>query len=209
MNQQFSVSMPDPFEHDSDDYERLLAQVLLGDNGAARTLVGRAAPLIRRVVNRLAPPSVREDLIQEVWAHFWARNCLVLQRWDRRGPFVHYITVVARNLVIDRLARLPPLSEDEVPDLPDPDDPERTLETRQLAECLDRAKGRLSETHRQLIHLRHELGLKHREIADTLDRTMGYVAGTLARAERYLREELWETCRDHLGRFGAIFGRNE
>jgi RNA polymerase sigma factor (sigma-70 family) len=124
---------------------------------------------------------------------------------------VHYVAVVARNLAKDRLASLPrPTAPiEEAPDLADPDDPERTLETRQLAECLDRAKGRLSETYRKMIHLRHDLGLTHREIANSLDKTMGYVAGTLARAERYLREELWETCRDHLARFGAIFGRNE
>ena len=91
-----------------------------------------------------------------------------LQKWDRRGPFVHFIAVVASNLVRDRLASLPKPTApiDEVPDPADHDDPERILETKQLAECLEKAKGRLSDTHRQLIWLRHELGLKHREIAD-------------------------------------------
>lgn len=207
MNQQFQQSMPDPFEHEPDEYQCLMAQVLLGDNGAARTLVSRLAPLIRRVVSRRAPPSVKEDLIQEVWAHLWARNCLVLQRWDRQGPFVHYVAVVAQNLVRDRLASLPrPTAPMQgAPDLADPDDPERMLQTRQLAECIERAKERLSQTHRQLIHLRHEVGLKHREIADRLGRTVGYVGGSLARAERYLRDELLETCRDHLGWVRSIF----
>jgi RNA polymerase sigma factor (sigma-70 family) len=211
MNQQFQASMPDPFDLDPNEYRRLLANVLMGDGVAERTLVSRVGPLVRRVVSRLAPPDLREDLIQDVWAHFWARNCLVLQRWDGRGPFVHYVATVAGNLAKDRLRRLPrPAAPiEEAPEIADPDDPEQTLETRQLAECLDRAKGRLSETYRRMIHLRHELGLSHREIADNLDKTMGYVAGTLARAERYLRDELWETCRDHLERFGAIFGRNE
>jgi RNA polymerase sigma factor (sigma-70 family) len=124
---------------------------------------------------------------------------------------VHYVAIVAGNLTKDRLRCLPrPAAPiEEVPEIADPDDPEQTLETRQLAECLDRARERLSDTYRRIIHLRHDLGLSHREIADNLDKTMGYVAGTLARAERYLREELWETCRDHLEKFGAIFGRNE
>jgi RNA polymerase sigma factor (sigma-70 family) len=94
---------------------------------------------------------------------------------------------------------------EEAPDLPDHDDPERALATKQLVECLARAKERLSHTHRQIIQLRHDLGLKHREIAERLGRTIGYVSGTLARAERHLREELLETCRDHLGSYRSIF----
>jgi RNA polymerase sigma-70 factor (ECF subfamily) len=199
--------MPDPFEHDPAVYECVLAQVLMGDDDAARTLVDRLAPLIRRVVTRLAPHNRREDLIQEVWAHLWSRNCQVFQRWNRRGPFVHYVAVVASNLVRDRLATVsqPTLPIEEAPEVPADDDPERELETRQLAECLERAKERLSQTHRHLIDLRHDLDLKHREIAERIGKSLGYVAATLARAERRLREEVWERCRDHLGSFRSIF----
>ena len=75
----------------------------------------------------------------------------------------------------------------------------------QLAECLERAKGRLSKMHRDLIHMRHELAFKHQEIAAKLGKTIGYVGSTLARAERYLREQIIETCADHLGSFRTIF----
>jgi RNA polymerase sigma factor (sigma-70 family) len=199
--------MPDPFDANPAVYEKLLAKVLLGDNGAARTLVSRLAPIIRRVATRFAPPDLGEDLIQEVWTHLWSGNCRVLQKWDRSGPLVHYVAVVASNLMRDRLARRTILTEpiEDCPDPPDSDDPARTVEVRQLAECLEKAKGRLSQMHRDLIYMRHELALKHQEIATKLGTTIGYVGTTLARAERYLREEILETCADHLGSFRSIF----
>lgn len=201
--------MPDPFDTNPAAYEKLLAKVLLGDNGAARALVSRLAPIIRRVANRLARsrPDLREDLIQEVWTHLWSSNCRVLQQWNRTGPLVSYVAVVASNLIRDRLRIRTIATEpiEECPDPPDPDDPARTVEVRQLVECLEKAKGRLSQMHRDLIHMRHELAFSYQEIATKLGRTIGYVGTTLRRAERYLGEEIEETCADHLGSFRSIF----
>lgn len=199
--------MPNPFDTSPAACEKLLAKVLLGDNGAERMLVSLLAPIIRRVAYRIAPANAREDFIQEVWTHLWSNNCRVLQKWNRTGPLVHYVAVVASNLMRDRLARPTIVTEpiDDCPDPPDPDDPARTVEVRQLAECLERAKARLSQMHRDLIYMRHELAMKHQEIASRLGKTIGYVGTTLARAERYLREELMEACADHLGSFRSIF----
>jgi RNA polymerase sigma factor (sigma-70 family) len=199
--------MLDSFDTNPAIWESLLAEVLLGDDDAARKLVNGLAPIVRRIAGRLAPPDLREDLIQEVWTHVWSGNCRVLQRWDRTGPLINYVAVVASNLIRDRLARRKIVTEpiEDNPDPHDPDDPARTLEVRQLAECLERAKGRLSQMHRDLIHMRHELALKHQEIAARLGKTIGYVGTTLARAERYLREEVMETCADYLGSFRSIF----
>jgi RNA polymerase sigma factor (sigma-70 family) len=190
--------MPDPFDS-SAACEKLLAKVLLGDDGAARMLVSRLAPMIRRVAVRLAPTELREDLIQEVWKHLWSHNCRVLQKWDRSGPLAHYVAIVASNLMRDHLTRR------EIATQSIDDDPARTVEVRQLAECLERAKARLSQMHREMIHMRHELAMKHQEIATKLGKTIGYVGSTLARAERYLRDEISETCADHLGSFRSLF----
>jgi RNA polymerase sigma factor (sigma-70 family) len=199
--------MPNPFDTNPEACAELLAKVLVGDKGAARTLVSLLAPITRRVAARVAPLTAREDLIQEVWTHLWSNNCRVLQKWDRTGPLVHYVAVVASNLMKDRLAKRTIVTEpiDDCPDPPDPDDPARTVEVRQLAECLERAKDRLSQMHRDLIRMRHELAMQHQEIANELGRTIGYVGTTLTRAERYLREEIMETCADYLGGFRSIF----
>jgi RNA polymerase sigma factor (sigma-70 family) len=200
--------MPDRFDTNTPVHEKLLAKVLLGDNGAARMLVGLLAPIIRRVANRVAPPNLREDLIQEAWTHLWSNNGRVLQQWNHNGPLVHYVAVVASNLMRDRLARRTIVTEpiEACFDPPDADDPTRTLEVKQLIECLEKAKSRLSEQmHRDLIYMRYELGLKHREIATKLGMAIGSVGTTLARVERYLRDKLMETCADHLDSFRSIF----
>ena len=132
---------------------KLLAKVLLADDSAARTLVSMLAPIVRRVAARVAPPNAREDLIQEVWTHLWSNNCRALQKWDRSGPLLHYVAVVASNLMRDRLAKRTIVTKpiEDCPDHPDKDDPARTVEVRQLAECLERAKASLSQMHRDLI----------------------------------------------------------
>jgi RNA polymerase sigma factor (sigma-70 family) len=204
-------AMANPFDINPAATEKLLAKVLLGDSGANRTLADLLAPIIRRVAGGFALPiEVREDLIQEVWTHLLADNCRVLQKWDRRGPLINYVVVVALNLMRDRLAKAKTrviVTEpiEDCADPADPDDPARMVEVRQLAECLEKAKDRLSMTHRDMIRMRHEFGFKHREIATKLGKSMGYVGATLARAERYLREEVMETCADHLGDFRLIF----
>jgi RNA polymerase sigma factor (sigma-70 family) len=200
--------MPDRFDTNPAVHEKLLAKVLLGDNSAARMLVDLLAPIIRRVATRIAPPNLREDLIQDVWTHLWSSNCRVLQQWDCKGPLVHYVAVVASNLMRDRLARRTIVMEpiDACRDPPDPDDPARTLEVKQLIECLEKAKSRLSQQmHRDLIHMKYELGLKYREIAAKLGIAIGSVGTTLDRAEQHLRDKLMETCADHLDSFRSIF----
>lgn len=199
--------MPNQFDTNPSVDEQLLADVLLGDDRAARSLVSRLGPIIRWAAGRIASSDVREDLIQDVWKHLWSNNCRVLQCWDRSDPLAHYVAVVALNLMRDRLAqrKIPTVPLGDCPEPTDPDNPALTLEVRQLRECLENAKGRLSESHRDLIHMRHELGLKHKEIASKLGKTIGYVGTSLARAERHLREKLLQTCADHLGNFRSIF----
>jgi RNA polymerase sigma factor (sigma-70 family) len=202
--------MPDPFDN-PEEFRPFLANVLLGDRLAERELWSHLDPTIRRAVNKLVPLAsldLKEDLIQGVRAHLSVRNFRVLQRWNAQGPLLGFVWVVARNRVLDQLEALPPPAEsmEEFADPAGPDDPEQNVVRMQLAEgraeCIKRARERLSRGDQEIIHLRHDLNLKHREIAARLGRTLGYVGPTLARAERRLRNKLRETCRDHLGIFG-------
>jgi RNA polymerase sigma factor (sigma-70 family) len=201
-----SKTMPDPFDTSPAADEKLVAEVILGNEGAARTLFNRLSPIIRRVSQR-APRELREDLIQEVFTHIWSRNCRMLQQWDRSGPLIHYVAVVAANVIRDRLSKrmVPTEPMVDCPDIADPNDPALDAEAESLARCVESAKNRLSEMHHELIHLRHEVALSYKEIAQKLGRTVGYVSGTLARAERYLREEIVDACADHLGKFRSLF----
>jgi RNA polymerase sigma-70 factor (ECF subfamily) len=202
------IVMPDHFDTRSAHHERLLARVLLGEDDAAQQLVGELAPVIRRMAGAVARGRhrhLREDLIQEVWAKLWSGNCRVLQGWDKRGPLVNYVWVVAMNFMRDLLRHVPVTeSLDGLPEPPDAGDLEQMVEVEQLAGCLAKAKLRLSPNHRRLIQLRHEEDLTHQEIADRLNSTKGYVGPTLSRAERRLRDEVLIVCADHLIRFRSF-----
>jgi RNA polymerase sigma factor (sigma-70 family) len=186
--------MPDPFDN-LEEYRRLLAGVLLGDWLAERTLVDLLGPIIRHAVHGLTPPGLREELIQEVWAHLWARNCRVLRRWNGEGQFLGFVWVVARNQVRDRLATLrrrPPVEAIVEPPIVNPE----------LAACINLARESLAPADQEIIHLRHDLGLSHDESAARLGITPNAAAVRLHRAEHRLREALWE-------KFGITFGRHE
>ena len=73
--------MPDPFDTNPAAYEKLLAKVLLGDNGAARASgeLGWLQSFAASLIACPSRPDLREDLIQEVWTHLWSNNCRVLQ----------------------------------------------------------------------------------------------------------------------------------
>lgn len=208
MPHHFSTEPLDPFETEPQNDRALIANALLGDRIAARKLVDRLDPIIRGGIRKYVSADRTDDFVQEVWAHLCARNYHVLQTWTGEGPLINFVWIVTVNRVRDLLTKGEvPTDDIEPPDLPGDDDPERTVEIKQLRECVQRAKGRLSHMHQNIIHLRYDLGMMHREIAERLGRTLGYVGGTLARAERYLRDEIREACGDHLGRFTSIFDR--
>jgi RNA polymerase sigma factor (sigma-70 family) len=209
-------SMPSRFDVDPVVDQRLVADVLLGDGRASRRLADRTGPVIRAAASRV-PRDIREDVIQDVWVHLSDKNWRVLQKWDGRGPLAHYIFVVARHHTMDRLRRAGrrELAIDDLPELPaepvEAGNPEgQMLERERMAErakCVNRAKTCLSDSHREMISLRHDSGLKLREMAERLNKTIGYVSGTLARAERALADKILELCGDHIGGLAQILRR--
>jgi RNA polymerase sigma-70 factor (ECF subfamily) len=202
-----AARMPSRFDTNIDN--RLVADVVLGDERAIRALYDRLAPVVRYAAN-LAPLDVREDCIQEVWEHFVSGNWRVLQRWNGSGALASYVMAVARNLVRDRLRSIgrAPVSIDGLPEgappIVDPNNPEGTIIEAERAACVQRARTLLSQRHQEVIRLRHEVGLKHREIAERLNTTIGSVGATLARAERALADRILELCADHIGRLRDI-----
>lgn len=197
--------MPDRYRDIAEDVA-LLAKVLEGDDAAAHELVRYLGPVVRRAASRRASGSVRDDLVQDVWRHLWQSNCRVLQRWNRERPLLSYVATVARNHIIDQLRRQPVAAHEMDTNIPDPaEDAETALLASQLAGCIEEARQNLSDTHRKLIELRHDCDMKLREVAEVLGKSVNYVSSTLARAERYLRDEIKEACGEHLDRVPWIW----
>ena len=80
---------------------------------------------------------------------------------------------------------------------------------RRIRECLEHALEKLSATSRRIIELRYTEELSHRQIAARLNKTMGYVAGTLARAEQYFRDEIEAECSEEISSVFELRTRNQ
>lgn len=84
------------------DLPACIARVLAGDPEAARTLVQRCHPLVRRLVRAHRPRSVAaDDLAQDVFAKMFTH----LQHYEPRGalPFEHWLARIAVNTCRDAL----------------------------------------------------------------------------------------------------------
>jgi len=190
--------------------ERLVANVLLGDRRAQREFAQRFQQLFQVVARRYFRDPVAGDASQDIFEKICKNDWAVLRQWDKRGPLPAYLAKVAKNNCLDILRR--PQTEmgtggaDEDPDDRPWSDPESQAMASELLNCLKKALDALSETYRRIVWLRHIDGLKHDEIAERLGQSVGYVGPTLQRGEHYLRSELRERCKDHLGSFAALAG---
>ena len=191
-----------------DDDAVVLARVLAGDEDAFAMLVRRYEPKLRAYVGGIV--SVEEearDLVQETFIRAWRH----LEQYDARFRFSTWLFRIAHNVAIDHLRRRrqPTVSlelgeDDEGADLRmDPADARRgplgDLANRELAGALAREIERLPESYRELVTLRHLVGLSYNEIADLKGLPLGTVKNKLFRAHSVLREVLGP----YLGQLGG------
>lgn len=127
-----------------------------------------------------------EDITQGVFAKLMS----AIQRYEERGaiPFAGWIMRVARNAALDHLRARRQIPVEEVRTT-DPCDEGREFEQRQ---CLKEALAALPEEQREVLVLRHVLGLSPPEIAERLEKTESSVHGLHHRGRAALREALVE-----------------
>jgi RNA polymerase sigma-70 factor (ECF subfamily) len=97
---------------------------------------------------------------------------------------------LARSACSKQRRRLPPTSDGEVELVDHNADPERTASAQQLAELLQRALSRLTETQREVLILRDVEGLSAPEVSEILHLEVGAVKSRLHRARAALAEAL-------------------
>jgi RNA polymerase sigma-70 factor (ECF subfamily) len=130
---------------------------------------------------------VRDDHeAEDVTQHVFAKLMTVIVKYDDRGvPFFAWLLRLARNVAIDQLRanRLTPTENVIDPDLSSGNDLDR-------AETVRTALATLPEEQRQVVLLRHVVGLTPGEIADQMGRTEGSIHGLHHRGRRALQKEL-------------------
>jgi RNA polymerase sigma-70 factor, ECF subfamily len=130
---------------------------------------------------------VRDDHeAEDVTQHVFAKLMTTIAKYDERGvPFFAWLLRLARNVAIDHLRanRLTPTENVLDPDVGCGIDLDR-------AETVRAALATLPEEQREVVLLRHVVGLTPGEIADRMGRTEGSVHGLHHRGRRALQREL-------------------
>lgn len=123
---------------------------------------------------------------EDVTQHVFAKLMTALVKYDDHGvPFFAWLLRLARNVAIDHLRanRLTPTETVLNPDSTSGADPDR-------AEMIREALAGLPEEQREVVVLRHVVGLTPGEIADRMGRTEGSIHGLHHRGRRALQREL-------------------
>jgi len=129
----------------------------------------------RRVAARIAGREAAPDLAAEIMVR-------ALTSWHRIAPYAErWVTVSATNLAIDSLRAQRPRLESPL---------ERPIDDVAATRVTVSASlRRLSKRQRQVVVLRHLVGLPEAEIAATLGLSLGTVKTHLARAMAALRRQ--------------------
>jgi RNA polymerase sigma-70 factor (ECF subfamily) len=123
---------------------------------------------------------------EDVTQHVFAKLITHVQRYDERGvPFFAWLLRLAHNVAIDHLRanRLMPTETVLEPDATCAADPDRSHMVRI-------ALDNLPEDQRQVVVMRHIVGLTPREIAERLGRSEASIHGLHHRGRRAMRREL-------------------
>ncbi|MFL5862886.1 MAG: RNA polymerase sigma factor [Solirubrobacteraceae bacterium] len=127
-----------------------------------------------------------EHEAEDVTQHVFAKLMTAIVKYDDRGvPFFAWLLRLARNLAIDHIRANKVMPTENVidPDLSSGSDLDR-------AETVRAALATLPEEQRQVVFLRHVVGLTPGEIADRMGRTASSIHGLHHRGRRALQREL-------------------
>jgi RNA polymerase sigma-70 factor (ECF subfamily) len=173
---------------ESREQRRLVAQAVgrakQGDREAVRFLYVNYSHNVYSYVRSI----VRDEHdAEDITQHVFAKLMTVVERYEPRGvPFVAWLLRLAHNVAIDHLRSRRATPAEEVFASDERADDAAADRRRTLRDAL----AALPSEQRNVILLRHVLGLTPGEIADRLGRTESSIHGLHHRGRRALREEL-------------------
>ncbi len=166
--------------------QEAVARAKAGDAEGLHYLYVRYSDDVLRYVNSFARDAHEaEDITQNVFAKLMTA---IAKYEQREVPFDAWIMRVARNAALDHLRAKRAIPTEEV----------RLADTGRAQTSLDRGRAlrealeSLPEDQREVLVLRHIVGLSPLEIAGTLDKTESSVHGLHHRGRRSLRASLVE-----------------
>lgn len=165
----------------------LLDRIARGDESALgdfyRAFEG---PVYRFVLSRLNDSFEAADIVNEVMMEVWRHAA----RFEGRSKVTTWVFGIARHKTIDRLRKRRPDHGEELDEnLPDDDspDPVACLVAAENAEFIRLCMERLSEPHREVVHLAFFEDLPYAEIAGIVDCPEGTVKTRMFHAKKALQ----------------------
>ena len=144
-----------------------------------------ADDVLRYVTGLVRDHHEAEDITQNVFAKLMT----AIKKYEERAvPFDAWILRVARNAALDHLRAKRAIPTEEVRQT----DTGRAQTAQDRGRALRQALEELPEDQREVLVLRHIVGLSPLEIADTLDKSESSVHGLHHRGRRSLRANLSE-----------------
>ena len=160
-----------------------VARAKEGDRDAQRFLYAQYSHNVYGYVRSI----VRDDHeAEDITQHVFAKLLTAIVKYDDRGvPFFAWLIRLARNVAIDHLRanRLTPTENVLDPDSACGIDLDQ-------AETVREALATLPDEQRQVVIMRHVIGLTPGEIADRMSRSEGSIHGLHHRGRRALQREL-------------------
>jgi RNA polymerase sigma-70 factor (ECF subfamily) len=164
--------------------QRAVERAKAGDAEGLHFLYVRYAPDVQRYVNSVVHDHHEaEDITQNVFA----KLVTAIKKYEQRDvPFTAWILRVARNAALDHMRAKRAIPTEDV----------RATDSGQAQVGLDRSRAlrhaleRLPTDQREVLVLRHIVGLSPMEIADTLNKTESSVHGLHHRGRRTLKASL-------------------
>ena len=182
-------------DHSSADDATLVRAAQRGDMEAFEELVARHRDKIyARAWSMVRNEDEAVDLSQEAWVKGWQR----LKQFHSESSFGTWITRIVINLCLDELRKRKRQRVESIQEMDEESggverqmpavivNPTERLERGELRQRIDRALGQLSHEHRTVLVLHEFEEMEYKEIAKTMECSMGTVMSRLFYARRKL-----------------------
>lgn len=184
-----AVSITPPSSELAED-EALVVRLQSGDRSALARLLARYQRSVSRfIAGRISDPALAEDLTQETWLRCVSR----IGGLRQPGAFAGWLFRIAGNVCMDHYRKRDQRPE-ALGEAPQADPRQRTGSGAYRAQAslgeLREAVAELPDNQRVAIELRHQSGMRCKEIAQVMGTSVGSVTKWLSRAYETLRERV-------------------
>lgn len=182
-------------DYSSTDDQALVGAARQGDTQAFEELVARHRDKIyARAFSMLRNEQEAIDLSQEAWVKGWQR----LNQFQGESSFGTWMTRIVINLCLDELRRQKRQRTDSIEAIEEESggverqmpilevNPTAGLERTELRQRIDRAMSQLSHEHRTVLVLHEFEEMEYKQIAKTMECSIGTVMSRLFYARRKL-----------------------